>query len=84
MILYPHFFPENYQSFHFRMVRNYIKKTKRAETPRHLIETGVNEIIFWGRSIRSLAIEIGIDNSTLGRYVKQAQVITDGLTRIKY
>ena len=57
------------------MVRNYIKKTTRAETPRHIIMQGVNEIIFMGRSIRSVAREIGADHTTLWRYVKQAQVM---------
>ena len=36
---------------------------------------GVNEIIFMGRSIRSVAREIGADHTTLWRYVKQAQVM---------
>ena len=66
------------------MVRNYIKKTKRAETPRYLVEIGVNEIIFLGRSIRSVAMEIGIDNTTLGRYVKQAQVMGSRELNIGY
>ena len=59
-------------------------KTKRTETPRHLIETGVNEIILWGRSIRSVALEIGTDNSTLGRDVKQAQVMGSRELSIDY
>lgn len=44
------------------------------QTPRHLIEHGVNEILFFGRSIRSVAAEIGICHMTLSRYVKQAEV----------
>ena len=66
------------------MVRNYIKKTKWAETPRYLVEREVNEIIFWGRSISSVAMEIGIDNTTLRRYVKQAQVMGSRKLNIGY
>lgn len=57
------------------MVRNYVRKTNRGGTPRNLIEDGVNDIIFSGRSIRSVAIEIGMNPMTLCRYVKQAQVM---------
>lgn len=55
------------------MVRNYIRKTNRSSTPHELIRHGVSEILFAGRSIRSVASELGINVMTLCRYVKEAQ-----------
>lgn len=57
------------------MVRNYIRKTNRSSTPHELIRHGVSEILFAGRSIRSVASEYGINVMTLCRYVKEAQTI---------
>ena len=55
------------------MVRNYIRKTNRSSTPHDLIRHGVSDILFGGRSIRSVASEIGMNVMTLCRYVKEAK-----------
>ena len=61
--------------FYSGMVRNFIRKTNRGENAHDLVQHGVNEIICLGRSIRSLALEIGMNPMTLCRYVMQAQVM---------
>lgn len=71
-------------SVHFRMVRNYIKKTRRAETPRHMKEQGVNEIISMRCSVRSAAKEIGLNNYALGHYVKQVEGMGSRYLNIGY
>ena len=61
--------------FYSGMVRNFIRKTNRGENAHDLVQHGVNNIILLGRSIRSPALEIGMNPMTLCRYVMQAQVM---------
>jgi hypothetical protein len=57
------------------MVRKYIRKISRGETSRERVQRGVKKLIFSGRSIRSVAAEIGMNSATLGRYVRRTLVM---------
>ena len=55
------------------MVRKYCRKTTRGLIPHDLILTAIDHVINNQRSIRSVAVEMGISTMTLCRYVKQAK-----------
>lgn len=61
----------------FRMVRQYKRKTSRAQTPPDLVLKGINDVISYGRSIRAVASDLNMKVTTLWRYVKQAKAVGD-------
>lgn len=51
------------------MVRNRVRSTDRASTPKDTMERAVREVLVLKRAVRAVAKDFNIDRTTLGRYV---------------
>ena len=71
-------------------MRDYKRKTDRASTSTYLMNQAVHMVIRNKESVRQVATDLGIDRTTLGRYVKKvheemanAEEIPDKLPEVK-
>lgn len=55
------------------MPRKYDRKTSRAKVPHDHIKKGIEDVLTYGKSIRSVANELGLPATTFCRYIKQAK-----------
>ena len=63
------------------MVRHYKRKTERASIDGSLMSKAAEEVLK-GRSVRSVASDLGVNRTTLARYVKQIQAGEIGLDKL--
>ena len=59
------------------IMRTYKKKTNRPGFDRNLIETAIG-MVEGGRSVREVSQSLGINRTTLPRYIKRKQKLVDG------